>query len=121
MRYDLAALYSPMELRDLERKGRLTLRREQGPRREVLVDKSLFDDFARIDPESLCARPAGPVLLVMGDGDDEERRQLVHAERALPRLPAGSRLDVLVGAPHGFGAQFDEVLARVTRWLDERL
>jgi pimeloyl-ACP methyl ester carboxylesterase len=98
--------------------------RLRAARRRVEVDASLLRAFAEIDQRELLKGVRCPALLVCGDGDDEEREILAQARRALPLLPAGSRLEVTAGAPHGFGDQdqavinafssFDPLLARAS-------
>lgn len=59
--------------------------------------------------------------MILGDGHDEERQLLAHARSALPLLPDGSQLQIIVGAPHGFGPAYDQVIDMVVGWMDRRL
>jgi pimeloyl-ACP methyl ester carboxylesterase len=115
MRYDWASIHSREQLDELARTGRLTVGRH-------VVDGQLFRDFADVDAQALLAQVRCPTLLVVGDGDDEERQVLARAREALPLLPQGSRLEVIEGAPHGFGdAWAARVLPLLVEWLVERL
>ena len=117
MDYRWSDYYSAEQLEELARTGRLVVRHADGSRRETTVGADLLRVFANVEPSTLLSNVRCPVLLVLGDGDDEERQLLEHARRALPRLPDGSRLQVIAGAPHGFGEAYELVIDLVAGWL----
>ncbi len=113
-------IFSAAQLELLARTGRVTLARS-GARATFTVEKSMIDGFASIDTRTLLARVRCPVLVINGDGDDEERMLTATVGRARAQLPPGSRIEIVSGAPHGFGAQFDRVIALAVPWLLEKL
>ncbi|MBS2027068.1 MAG: alpha/beta fold hydrolase [Deltaproteobacteria bacterium] len=106
MGYDWTAHHAPEQLRALAEQGAFTIERDEPLRKRWIITRELLDSF---DDAVDVARVKAPTLLVFGDGDDEERHALALGRAALPKLPDGSRLEVIAGAPHGFGAQYDEV------------
>ena len=62
------------------------------------------------------------MLLIDGDGDDEERQALAHARQGLPLLPAGSRVELVAGSPHTiFEGHLDQAVALLLDWFAEHL
>jgi pimeloyl-ACP methyl ester carboxylesterase len=121
MPYDWDALLDERQRAELAATGRVTYPRTDERSRAVVVDGALLRAMTTIDQHTLLAPIECPVMLVLGDGDEEERLLLERARAALPRLPAGSRLEVVAGAPHGFGGAYEEVVRSVTDWVVDHL
>lgn len=121
MVYDWERYFSAEQREEWAARGRVTVSKAEGPRRTVVVDGTLLDEFGRIDQRKLLAPVGCPVLLVHGDGDEEERALLENSRRAMALLPAGSRLVVEPGAGHGFDGHYDAVIEETLSWLAGRL
>jgi pimeloyl-ACP methyl ester carboxylesterase len=117
--YDWSRVFAPAQLDELTRTGRVTLARADG--RRVVVSQAMLDGFATMTTAGLLARARCPIFILNGDGDDEERLLTATVGRARAQLPPGSRVDIIAGAPHGFGAQYQDVIDRVVPWLVARL
>jgi pimeloyl-ACP methyl ester carboxylesterase len=121
MQFKWDEIYSCEQLSELAATGRMTILRDGERRSVIVVEAEMLRDFAVIDPESLLRNVTCPVLMIAGDGDDEERQILRHARTALARLPAESRLEVIEGAPHGFGDRMGEVVELGRSWIAARM
>jgi len=117
VQYDWRRYFSPEQMAGLQRTGRLTIPLTDGPRAHIVVERCLLEDFAAINPPELLSRVRCPVLLIHGDGDDEERLLLERSRAALEFLPAGSRLDVIGGAVHNFLGHVDDLVERTRAWM----
>jgi pimeloyl-ACP methyl ester carboxylesterase len=119
--YDWRRVFSPAQLDELARTQRVTIARGDELRQRVVVSQAMLDGFAGMTRAQLLARARCPILIVNGDGDDEERLLTATVGRARAHLPPGSRIDIIAGAPHGFGPHYQEVIDRVVPWLTEKL
>lgn len=115
--YDWNGYFSLAQLAELETTGKVAIPRDHGKRQAVIVDKSLLDEFQRVDTASLVQPLRCPVLFVHGDGDCEERELLKNSRAALAFLPLESRIEVLAGAPHGFGDAIPRAVELTKEWL----
>jgi len=122
MHYDWAALYGADRVAVLDATGVLPVD-GTGGRRTVAVSRSLLDAFAAVDPDRVLSDVQCAVLVIHGDSpaDPEELRLLTNSRRAVPLLPAGSRLHVISGADHSFLDHYDELLAVAVPWLSDAL
>ncbi len=116
MDYRWEDLYSPQQLRDLDTHGLFSVVDRTG--RPRVVGKELIAVFGAIDQRTLVGGLNCPVLLIHGNDptDQEERELLARSRRALPLLPAGSRLEVIDGASHGLRGHMDQVTALLVDW-----
>ncbi len=78
-------------------------------------------DFEQIDQQELLQSVKCPVLIIHGDGDDEERMLMQRSREGMKYLSTESRLDVIPGARHGFHEYFGELIARMQVWLSKQL
>jgi len=62
-----------------------------------------------------------PILIIHGDGDEEERMLLQHSKAGMTFLPDDSRLEVIAGASHGFYDHLDELTEKIQSWFFEYL
>jgi len=119
--YDWHDYFTAGQMDELARTGRVTMPQDTGPRAAVVADVSLLEELVGCDQRALFARVRCPVLLIDGDGDAEELDYLALAQRGLPLLPRGSRVEVVAGCPHNLVGHLDEVVALLLAWLGEHL
>jgi pimeloyl-ACP methyl ester carboxylesterase len=119
--YDWSRVFSPAQLDELARTQKVTIERRDDLRQQLIVSQAMLDGFATMTRAQLLARARCPILIVNGDGDDEERLLTASVGRARAHLPAGSRVEIIAGAPHGFGTQYQAVIERVVPWLVAQL
>lgn len=89
--------------------------------RVVRVGKALLDDMTGLDTDELLSGVACPALMIHGNGDEEERALLARSHAALETLPAGSRVELLEGATHGFPGRFSEAITLALPFVASRL
>ena len=122
MRYDWRDYFTPEQMDELDRTGRVTMPQDEDrARRTVVASAELLEALVDCDQAALFGGVRCPVLLIDGDGDDEERQALAHARQGLPLLPAGSRVALLPGSPHNLEGHLDEVIALLLDWFAEHL
>lgn len=121
VRFDWHEVFTPEQHRELAATGLITVERPSGPRRRIVVDERLLKEFETFDREAILRRIAVPVLIINGDGDDEERMLKAVSAEALPYLPRGSEQVIVPGAPHGFRRHLDEVRLIGLDWLRHHL
>lgn len=117
VKYEWDQYYTAEQLRELAETGRLTMRPRNGLRRQVVVEAQMLEDFEQIDQPKLLRSVKCPVLIIHGDGDDEERMLLQRSRAGMEHLPAESRLEVIAGAGHGFYDHLDGLIERMQSWL----
>jgi pimeloyl-ACP methyl ester carboxylesterase len=113
--------FTPKQLRELAKTGRITEHREAGPRSQVVIDAQMLREFTEFDQPKILGRIKCPVLIVNGDGDEEEVYLNKIAKGAMRYLPAGSRHEVIHGAVHGFWRHLDQVIDLAFAWLETHL
>ena len=122
MRYDWRDYFTPAQKDELDRTGRVTMPQgEERVRSTVVTSAGLLESLVDCDQAALFGGVRCPVLLIDGDGDDEERQSLAHARKGLPLLPAGSRVALLPGSPHNLEGHLDEVIDLLLDWFAEHL
>lgn len=122
MRYDWRDYFTAAQMAELERTGRVVMPQGEGRARAAVVTSAkLLEALADCDQAALFGRLRCPVLLIDGDGDDEERQSLANARRGLPLLPPGSRVELLAGSPHSLEGHLDEAIALLVDWFDAHL
>ena len=121
IRYRWEEHFSPEQLAELAATGKMTLRRKEGPRREIVIDAQILQEFSDVDQARLLGRVRCPVLIVHGDADPEERELLSISRQGLSLLPSDSRLEIVPGADHSFLKQFEPVIELGQTWLAEYL
>ena len=121
MEYDLQAIYSRDQLRELKEQGYLSMNDETGRTRRV--DGSIFQEFAHINQQELCGSVSCPVLIIHGNDPTDREEQLLVAQsrKALPLLPHGSKLEMVEGANHSLVKHFDRVIALANDWYTKYL
>jgi pimeloyl-ACP methyl ester carboxylesterase len=124
MSYDWHDYFTAGQMDELSRTGNVTMPQAGDRlRARVVVDAGLLNDLVRgeSDQAALFGAIRCPVLLIDGDGDDEERQALAHARQGLPLLPAGSRVELIPGSPHNLEGHLDQAVALLLDWFAEHL
>ncbi|MGD0998969.1 MAG: alpha/beta hydrolase, partial [Thermoleophilia bacterium] len=77
MRYDWRDYFTPEQMDDLHRTGRVTMPQDEDRARPAVVASAeLLEALVACDQAALFGGVRCPVLLIDGDGDDEERQAL---------------------------------------------
>jgi pimeloyl-ACP methyl ester carboxylesterase len=119
--YDWAAFYSPEQMREWRTTGRVTMTRDEPYFRRTVVDGKLLDECGNFDQQALLRPVQCPVLIIHGDGDEEERKLLAQSRKGIELLPVGSRLVVLPGANHRMEGRLDEIVELAKEWFREKM
>jgi putative redox protein len=103
LNYDWEAIFSPVQLDELEAHGVTTIPDDSpGPRRNFTISKQTLVDLSMISTHDVLDGLGRPVL-VIHDADDEQLGLVQMTEENFPRLPAGSHVEVVHGARFGAG------------------
>ena len=122
MRYDPHDYFTAAQMDELSRTGKVTMPQAGDRlRAQVVAGAELLNDLVTGDQDALLGGVRCPVLLIDGDGDDEERQALAHARQGLPLLPAGSRVELIPGSPHNLEGHLDQAVALLLAWFAEHL
>ncbi|WP_024286239.1 alpha/beta hydrolase [Cellulomonas sp. KRMCY2] len=124
IRHPWQHVLSAGQLAELRATGRTTVPDDgPGDREENVISSQTLTDFSDVDQESLLRAVTCPVLLVHGGAllDGEEHPLLTRSRVGLPFLPAGSALEVVLGADHSLLEHTDTVARRALAWLGDRL
>jgi pimeloyl-ACP methyl ester carboxylesterase len=109
MRYEWHDFFSAEQRDELQRSGRVTMPQDEDRARSTVVaGAALLQALVDGDYPALLRGLRCPVLLIDGDGDDEERQ-------------AGSRVALLPGSPHNLAGHLDEVIELLLGWFAEHL
>jgi pimeloyl-ACP methyl ester carboxylesterase len=119
--YDWAAFYSPEQMREWRETGRVTMTRDEPYFRRTIVDGKLLDECGSFDQRELLQPVRCPVLIIHGDGDEEERKLLAQSRKGIEMLPADSRLVVLPGANHRMEGRLDDIVKLAKEWFREKM
>lgn len=90
-------------------------------RKEVRLDKDFLDEFEKINQKDMLERVTCPVLMIHGDGDEQERSGYQLSQLALKHLPEGSDLRLFPGVGHGFWGYIDEISDLLAKWFSKYL
>ena len=119
--YDWEAFYTPEQMSEWRETGKVTMVREEPYHRVSVVSAALLEECGNFDQSRLLAPVKCPVLIIHGDGDEEERKLLAQSRKAMERLPQGSRLVLLPGANHRMEGRLDDVMMLARQWFAEHL
>ena len=101
--------------------GRVTMTRDEPYFRRTVVDGKLLEECGSFDQRELLRSVQCPVLIIHGDGDEEERKLLAQSRKGMELLPAGSRLVVLPGANHRMEGRPEEIVELAKEWFAEKM
>jgi pimeloyl-ACP methyl ester carboxylesterase len=113
--------FTAAELCQLTETGRIEQRSDLRPSGRIVIDSQMLRDFAEFDQAAILERVRCPVLLINGDGDEEERMLAEVSKAALGFLPPDSRHVIIPGAAHGFWRHLDRVVDLGLEWLGRHL
>lgn len=119
--FDWQGFYTPEQMRQWREERKVTMHREDPFPRTSVVSADLLEEFERFDQAALLKPVQCPVLIIHGDGDDEERNLLAQSHKAISQLPEGSQLVVLPGANHRMEGRLDEIVALAKDWFTQRM
>jgi pimeloyl-ACP methyl ester carboxylesterase len=120
-RYEWEAFYSPEQMQEWRATGHVTMTRDEPYFRRTVVDGKLLEECGSFDQRELLRSVQCPVLIIHGDGDEEERKLLAQSRKGMELLPAGSRLVVLPGANHRMEGRLDEIVELAKEWFGEKM
>ncbi len=101
--YDWEAIFSPVQLDELEAHGVTTIPDDSpGPRRNFTISKQTLVDLSMVDTHRLLDGLEHPVLIIH-DADDEQVGLVQMTQENFSRLPAGSQVEVVRGSRFGAG------------------
>jgi pimeloyl-ACP methyl ester carboxylesterase len=122
MRYDWHDYFTASQMDELSRTGKVTMPQSGDRlRSQVVADSGLLDELVTCDQAALLGGVRCPVLLIDGDGDEDERQALAHARQGLPLLPSGSRVELIADSPHNLQGHLDQAIALLLDWFAEHL
>jgi pimeloyl-ACP methyl ester carboxylesterase len=104
-------------MREWHQQRKVTMVREEPYHRVSVVSADLLEECERFDQRSLLALVRCRVLIIHGDGDEEEQKLLAQSRHAIALLPKGSQLVVLPGANHRMEGRLDEVILLARDWF----
>ena len=119
--YDWEAFYSPEQMREWRETGHVTMTRDEPYFRRTVVDGKLLDECGSFDQRELLRTVKCPVLIIHGDGDEEERKLLAQSRKGMELLSPESRLVVLPGANHRMEGRLDEIVELAKDWFGEKM
>jgi pimeloyl-ACP methyl ester carboxylesterase len=108
-------------MREWRDTGCITMTRDEPYFRRTVVDGKLLDECGSFDQGELLRPVRCPVLIIHGDGDEEERKLLEQSRKGIKMLPAGSRLVVLPEANHRMEGRLDEIVELAKEWFGEKM
>ena len=118
MKFDWDKLLTAGQKQELQEDGRVTVRDSHNMhRKEVMLDKTFFQNFEWINQEEILRLVTCPVFMIHGDGDEEERSGQQLSQSGLKYLPKESEIKLLLGAGHGFWGYIDEVAELLVQWF----
>lgn len=121
MKYNWNEFFTEEQMRELEEKGLITEYISGGIREKIIIDKKVLEGFELINQEELLEGVKCPVLIIHGDGDEEEILAYERSKVAINMLSTDSRIEVINGANHSFLDHFDQVIKLSTDWFKEYL
>lgn len=119
--YDWERFYSPEQMREWRTTGRVTMMRDEPYFRRTVIDGKLLDECGSFDQRELLRPVKCPVLIIHGDGDEEERKLLAQSRKGMELLSPKSRLVVLPGANHRMEGRLDEIVELAKEWFAENM
>lgn len=120
IKYNWEEVFSAAQLEELSQKGYITEARSEGIRKKVEIDGQMLLDFELGSQKELLEKVLCPVLIVHGNGDDEERRLYEISRKGMKWLPKQSELVVIENAPHSFTDHLEAVEGLAIDWYVDK-
>lgn len=114
-------IFSADQMQELLEKGSITADASSQNRSQVIIDGQLLNNLPLIDQRILLSNIRCPVLLIHGDGDEEEQTLYEVSQAGMNYLPAGSELKLIPGATHNFWNNIDQVAGLLQNWFSKHL
>ncbi|MBU3941755.1 MAG: alpha/beta hydrolase, partial [Nanoarchaeota archaeon] len=111
--------YSKEQLQELEDKGYLTLIRDKGVRRKILIDKRMLAYRESIDQKDLLNNVNCPIMIIHGNKD--ESVPYTDSQDVIKLLSSDSELEIIDGANHGFYNHLDILIDLTKKWFIKHL
>lgn len=116
IKYNWEEVFSVAQLEELSQKGYITEVRSEGIRKSIQIDRQMLLEFELGNQEELLKKVLCPVLIVHGNGDEEEKRLSKISRNGMKWLPKQSKLKIIENAPHSFMDHLDTVEELATDW-----
>ncbi|WP_028776113.1 alpha/beta hydrolase [Shimazuella kribbensis] len=114
MKYDWNKHLTKEELQELKERGYITKNQKH---RKVIIDKQMLLDFELIDQKELLTNVKCPVLILNGDGDEEEWDLYQLSRQGMKWLSKDSKLELIQGAIHSFTDHLSVIEKLATEWF----
>lgn len=122
VKFEWDKLLTSEQKQELQEKAHVTVKNPHNMhRKQVVLDHTFFQEFERVNQKDLLKTIKCPVLMIHGDGDEEERAGHQLSQAGLSYLPKGSEIKVLSGADHGFWGHIDQAATLLQNWFKEYL
>lgn len=117
MNYQWNEFFSSEQIDNLSSNGFIKL----NDKREHLIIEQTLKDFEEVNQDDLIKNVECPVLIIHGDNNEdiEELQLLSHSQRAIKKLPIGSKLEIIKEGKHGLHTHWDEVIKFTSQWLED--
>ena len=113
--YDWSAIFSSNQLDELEHTGRTWIPDDsEGPRESFVISKQTLADLSMVDPGII--DPSGAPVLILHDADDIELDLVDLTRDAFPRLPDGSRVELIHETSFGAGEHPEILREAALEW-----
>lgn len=117
MHYQWEEHFTAEQLNELQETSTMTVVRQDGIRKQIMIDQQMLLDFERVNQEELLRPVNCPVLIIHGNNDEEERLLCDRSTRGMHFLSADSQLVVINGASHSFLEHFEQVIQLADNWF----
>lgn len=121
MKYNWDEFFTQEQMKELEENGSIIEYISGGTRNKIIIDRKVIEGFELIDQGELLKEVKCPVLIIHGDGDEEESLLYEKSKVAINLLSTDSRIEVINGATHSFLDYFDMVVKLSTDWIKKHL
>lgn len=121
MKYNWDEFFTQEQMKELEENGFITEYIFEETREKIIIDGKIIEGFELINQQELLGGVKCPVLIIHGDGDEEESLLYEKSKVAINLLSTDSRIEVINGANHSFLDYLDMVVKLSTDWLKKHL
>ncbi|WP_165315712.1 alpha/beta hydrolase [Schaalia sp. ZJ405] len=117
--YDWTAIFSDIQLRDLEDYGTTTIPDDSpSVRRQFTISKQTLIDLSMTDTESLVDGLSQPTLIIHDEADAQSGLMAL-TQDAFPKLPDGSRVEIVPNSDFGSGVGVEELDSLAVNWAKQ--
>ncbi|MCM3597077.1 alpha/beta hydrolase [Metabacillus idriensis] len=119
--YDWNEHFTPVQMKELRETGKITQLLTNGPRKKVIIEQQMLDDFEQCNQKKLLSSISCPVLIIHGNHDREEKMLSDKSREGMKFLSKESKLVIINGAAHSFMGYLDVVEELSMDWLLQHL